>query len=114
MEKPSATATIEVQRREATVLHSPDSDFISLADMLKAKDGEFLISDCLRNRNTVEFLGRRESLHNPRFNPGEFAIGKSRAGLNRHQFSAKDWGEKTEPFGLRASAAQLGEGGERA
>jgi hypothetical protein len=25
--------------------------------MLKAKDGDFFISDWLRNRNTVEFLG---------------------------------------------------------
>ena len=31
-----------------------DDDFISLTDMLKAKDGDFFISDWLRNRNTVE------------------------------------------------------------
>ncbi|MEX2132037.1 MAG: KilA-N domain-containing protein, partial [Pseudohongiellaceae bacterium] len=34
-----------------------DQDFISLTDMLKAKNGDFFISDWLRNRNTVEFLG---------------------------------------------------------
>lgn len=28
-------------------------NFISLTDMLKAKDGDFFISDCLRNRNTL-------------------------------------------------------------
>ena len=49
-------------------------DFISLTDMLKAKDGEFFISDWLRNRNTVEFLGIWESVYNPTFNYGEFAI----------------------------------------
>jgi hypothetical protein len=27
--------------------------FISLTDMLKAKDGDYFISDWLRNRNTV-------------------------------------------------------------
>jgi len=32
-------------------------DYISLTDMLKAKDGDFFISDWLRNRNTVEYLG---------------------------------------------------------
>lgn len=33
-----------------------DTDFISLTDMLRAKDGDFFISDWLRNRNMVEFL----------------------------------------------------------
>lgn len=32
-------------------------DYISLTDMLNAKDGDFFVSDWLRNRNTVEFLG---------------------------------------------------------
>jgi hypothetical protein len=34
-----------------------DMDFISLTDMLRARDGDFFISDWLRNRNTVVFLG---------------------------------------------------------
>jgi hypothetical protein len=59
-----------------------EDDFISLTDMLKAKDGEFFISDWLRNRNTVEFLGIWESINNPTFNYGEFAIIKSQVGLN--------------------------------
>lgn len=41
--------------------------------MIKAKDGDFFISDWLRNRNTVEFLGIWESVYNPDFNYGEFA-----------------------------------------
>jgi hypothetical protein len=59
-----------------------NDDYISLTDMLKAKDGEFFISDWLRNRNTVEYLGIWERIHNPSFNYGEFAIIKSSAGLN--------------------------------
>ena len=30
-----------------------NEDYISLTDMLKSKDGEFFISDWLRNRNTI-------------------------------------------------------------
>ena len=41
-----------------------DEDYISLTDMLKSKDGEFFISDWLRNRNTIEFLGIWEEIHN--------------------------------------------------
>jgi hypothetical protein len=42
-------------------------NLISLTDMLKAKDGDFFISDWLRNRNTVEYLGIWERVHNPNF-----------------------------------------------
>lgn len=42
--------------------------------MLKSKDGDFFVSDWLRNRNTIEFLGIWEEIHNPNFNYGEFAI----------------------------------------
>ena len=61
-------STIEVQGTAVTVLSDQGSDFISLTDMLKAKDGDFFISDWLRNRNTVEFLGIWETVHNPDFN----------------------------------------------
>lgn len=50
--------------------------------MLKAKDGDFFISDWLRNRNTLEFLGIWEQISNPDFNYGEFAIIRNHAGLN--------------------------------
>ena len=71
------------------------NDFISLTDMLKAKDGEFFISDWLRNRNTVEYLGIWERIHNPDFNYGEFATIKSSAGLNSYKISVKEWVAKT-------------------
>ena len=69
--------TINVKGTEITIMRQNDTDFISLTDMLKAKDGDFFISDWLRNRNTVEFLGIWESVYNPGFNYGEFAIIKS-------------------------------------
>ena len=53
------------------------TDYISLTDMLKAKDGEFFFSNWLRNRNTIEFLGIWERLMNPNFNCVEFDIIKN-------------------------------------
>ena len=70
--------SITVKGTKITILKDNNEDFISLTDMLKAKDGDFFISDWLRNRNTVEFLGIWESVHNPNFNYGEFAIIKKR------------------------------------
>jgi hypothetical protein len=107
MSKPKKSV-IEVRGTAVTVLSTKDEDFISLTDMLKAKDGDFFISDWLRNRNTVEFLGIWESVHNPRFNSGEFAIIKSQAGLNSYKLSVKEWVEKTNAIGLKASAGRYG------
>ena len=76
--------------------------------MLKAKDGDFFISDWLRNRNTVEFLGIWESVNNPDFNYGEFAIIKSQAGLNNYKISVREWVEKTNAIGLKATAGRYG------
>jgi KilA-N domain len=100
--------TIQVKGIEIAVIQEDKEDFISLTDMLKAKDGEFFISDWLRNRNTVEFLGIWESVYNPSFNYGEFAIIKSQAGLNSYKISVKEWVEKTNAIGLKATAGRYG------
>lgn len=99
---------IEVRGTRVSVRSINGEDFISLTDMLKAKDGDFFISDWLRNRNTVEFLGIWESVHNPDFKYGEFATIKSQAGLNSYKISAKDWVERTRAIGLTSSAGRYG------
>ena len=72
--------------------------------MLKAKDGEFFISDWLRNRNTLEYIGIWEELNNPNFNYGEFALIKSQSGLNRCKISVKEFVAQTNAIGLQAKA----------
>ena len=99
---------ISVKGTEITIIKLNNVDYISLTDMLKAKDGDFFISDWLRNRNTVEFLGIWETVYNPVFNYGEFAIIKSQAGLNNYKLSVKDWQEKTNAIGLKATAGRYG------
>ena len=101
-------STIEVQGTAITILSTKDADFISLTDMLKAKDGDFFITDWLRNRNTVEFLGIWENINNPDFNYGEFATIRSQAGLNNYKVSVKEWVGKTRAIGIRASAGRYG------
>ena len=100
--------TINVKGIEITIIQKETSEFISLTDMLKAKDGDFFISDWLRNRNTVEFIGIWESIYNPNFNYGEFAIIKSQAGLNSYKLSVKEWVEKTNAIGLKATTGRYG------
>jgi hypothetical protein len=101
-------SVIEVHGTAVSVLSGNDGDYISLTDMLQAKDGEFFISDWLRNRNTVEFLGIWESVFNPGFNYGEFATIRNQAGLNSYKISVKDWVEKTNAIGLKATPGRYG------
>lgn len=71
--------TINVRETEVSIIKKGELEYISLTDMLKAKDGDFFISDWLRNRNTLEFLSVWESVYNPNFNCDESAIIKSQA-----------------------------------
>ena len=70
-----ANRTIVVDGVEISIFDdNSGDDFFSITDLLRAKDGAFFVTDWLRNRNTLEFLGAWESLHNKDFNYGEFAI----------------------------------------
>ncbi len=104
----SKTNVIQVLGTDISVVAFDDHDFISLTDMIRAKDGDFFISDWLRNRNTVEFLGIWESVFNPSFNYGKFAIIRSQAGLNSYKISVKEWVERTHAIGLKATAGRYG------
>ena len=104
----SKSISIEVKGTKVSILAGKDGEYISLTDMLRAKDGEFFIADWLRNRNTVEFLGIWESVFNPAFNYGEFAIIKSQAGLNSYKLSVKEWVAKTNAIGLKATTGRYG------
>ena len=99
---------ITVKGVQISIISKEEYDSISLTDMLKAKDGDFFISDWLRNRNTLEFIGIWESINNPNFNYGEFAIIKSQAGLNSFKISVKEWVKKTNAIGLKSTAGRYG------
>ena len=101
-------AKILVNAIEIRTLKINEEDYISLTDMLKAKDGEYFFSNWLRNRNTIEFLGIWEKVYNPNFNCVEFDIIKSQAGLNSYRLSAKEWMEKTQSIGIISIAGRYG------
>ena len=101
-------AKISVKDTEVSVIKVRNEDYISLTDMLKAKEGEFFFSNWLRNRNTIEFLGIWERLNNPDFNYVEFDIIKSMAGLNNFRLSAKEWMERTHAVGIISKTGRYG------
>ena len=101
-------AELKVLNQKISYFKIEDEDYISITDMLKSKDGDFFVSDWLRNRNTIEFLGIWEEIHNPNFNYGEFAIIKSQAGLNSFKISVKEFVAKTNAISLQAKAGRYG------
>ena len=106
-----AKTTIEVRGTEVGVLSERGQDYICLTDIARYKDAErtdYLISNWLRNRNTVEFLGIWEELHNPDFNPIEFDGIRSQTGLNSFILTARQWIERTGAVGIVSRAGRYG------
>ena len=101
-------AKLKVNDTEVNIVKVNGEDYICITDMLKAKDGDFFITDWLRNRNTLEFIGIWEKVYNPNFNYGEFAIIKNQAGLNSFKISVKEFVAKTNAISLQAKAGRYG------
>ncbi len=101
-------AKVIVKDTAVNILKVNGEDYICLTDMLRAKDGDFFITDWLRNRNTLEFIGIWEKVYNPNFNYGEFAIIKNQAGLNSFKISVKEFVAKTNAISLQAKVGRYG------
>lgn len=57
------------------IAYEDQNDYISLTDIAKQKnstDPRFAIQNWMRNRDTLEFIGLWEILHNPIFNRVQF------------------------------------------
>ena len=103
--------SIAVKGAAVTVLSKDRQDYLSLTDIARYKDAErtdYLISNWLRNRNTIEFLGIWEQLNNPGFNPIEFDGIKKQAGLNSFILTAKRWIDSTAAIGLISASGRYG------
>ena len=107
----SKKASIEVQGTAVVVLSTSANDTISLTDIARYRNSarpDDLIRNWLRNRNTVEFLGIWEGLHNPSFNPVEFDGIKMQTGLNSFSLTPKQWIEQTNAIGIVSKAGRYG------
>ena len=90
-----------------------ENEYISLTDIAKYRnddDPRFVIQNWMRNRNTIEYLGVWEELHNPSFNRVQFEAVKAEAGLNRFVMTPKKWIELTNAIGLTSKAGRYGGG----
>jgi len=69
--------------------------FISLTDMARKFGDDSLIYSWMRNRNSLEFIGIWEQIHNPDFKGIEFETFRKQAGLNSFSLTPRKWIEAT-------------------
>ncbi|SCJ94807.1 KilA-N domain [uncultured Eubacterium sp.] len=86
------------------------NEFISLTDIAKYRsdDPNATICNWMRNRDTLEFLGLWESLHNPDFKPLEFEGFRNQAGLNAFTMSPTKWINNVAAIGIVSKAGRYG------
>jgi KilA-N domain len=100
-----------VQGNQITLLPRQSEDaYISLTDIMKNFDNEFAIYSWLRNKNTVEFLGVWEQLHNENFKGNEFVRFKNEAGSNNFNLTPKKWIEQANAIGMVIKSGKYGGG----
>jgi hypothetical protein len=102
--------TINVQGVDISILSNQAEDFICLTDMAKKFGGDYLVYNWMRNRNTLEFLGIWEQMHNPNFKGLEFETFKKEAGLNNFYLTPKKWITATQAIGIQSRAGRHGGG----
>ena len=89
------------------------NEYISLTDIARYRnsdDPRCAIQNWMRNRNTLEFLGLWECLHNPSFNRVQFDTFRTEAGLNRFVMTPSKWIEMTGAIGIVTKAGRYSGG----
>ncbi|AGA68906.1 KilA-N domain-containing protein [Desulfitobacterium dichloroeliminans LMG P-21439] len=86
------------------------NEFISLTDIARYKSDEpfIVINNWMRGKDTVEFLGLWEQLHNPNFKPIEFDRFRKEAGYNAFTLSPQKWIENTNAIGIVSKSGRYG------
>jgi len=110
METKDKKSQLTVLGAKITVISNKNDDYISLTDMAKKFGGEDLIYSWMRNRNTIEFLGIWEQMHNIDFKGGEFDTFRMQTGLNSFRPTPKKWIDSTNAIGLQSRAGRYGGG----
>lgn len=93
-----------------TTLSSDHNDYISLTDIAKFKseDANQTICNWMRLRDSIEFLGIWEQLHNSGFKPLEFEGFRNQSGANAFLMSPKKWITATNAIGIQSKSGRYG------
>lgn len=87
------------------------NDYISLTDIARYKNKEEpkdVVKNWLRVRDTIEFLGLWENIHNPNFKGVEFDSFRKESGSNAFTLSPQRWIENTNAIGMVSKSGRGG------
>ena len=87
------------------------NDYISLTDIARYKnvhEPKDVVKNWLRVRDTIEFLGLWETIHNPNFKGVEFDSFRKDAGTNAFTLSPQRWIENTNAIGIVSKSGRGG------
>ena len=104
--------TIEV-KGFAIQIYTEDfkNDYISLTDIARYKnmhEPKDVVKNWLRVRDTIEFLGLWETIHNPNFKGVEFDSFRKEAGTNAFTLSPQRWIKNTNASGIVSKSGRGG------
>ena len=105
--------SINVKGLKINIFEQKFDKYINITDIAKKKNPEeprFVIINWLRNRNTIEFLGIWELIHNKNFNRVGFDTVKVNSGLNSFTISPSKWIETTNAIGIITKSGRYDSG----
>lgn len=108
---PKVTGTVSAKGITIrTRLNSDGNDYLSLTDIAKYKSDNptIVINNWMRLRNTVEYLGLWESIHNPNFKHIEFDRFRNDAGSNAFTLPPQKWIKETGAIGIESRSGRYG------
>ena len=87
-----------------------ENEFISLTDIARYKSDEpkDVIKNWMRSKDTLEFLGLWEQLHNSTFKEVEFDAFRNQAGSNAFTMSPSKWIDATNAIGIVSKSGRYG------
>jgi len=111
MQKKPVKETIHAKGMDIAIYTEDfQNEFISLTDIARYKSDEpfIVINNWMRGKDTIEFLGLWEQLHNPEFKPIEFDRFRKEAGYNAFTLSRYKWIENTNAIGIVSKSGRYG------
>ena len=106
-----ALRKIIVRGLDINLFTKDNEEYISLTDIAKSRDSErtnYIIQNWMRNRNTIEFVGLWEIIHNSNFKRIEFDAFKNQSGLNSFSLTPQRWSETTNATGIISKSGRYG------
>ncbi len=97
---------ISVQGLDIRVETIDNRDYISLTDIVRTQESDFVLYSWLKNFDTVEFLGLWEQQNNPSFNLDGFEAIRSRLQEKRFTLSPQKWVKGTNAIGILSKSGK--------